>query len=235
MTRKRTTSLVLLLVVGVFAGCQTVQTTAAHKIADSLTRTLGPAQHYDVNVEGDALALARGRARRIHIVGQQVQVAPDTTLDTLDIDAHDVSFDPKARRLQKAGQVSFAGTVRQQNLTRYLKVHNTALPDLSVTLRDADVLVLLPISALSLYMRAAVSGTLVPDADQPDHLDFVANAASLGRLNVPARLVNGALGLVNPVFDLSHVKVPITVTQAGVTGGQVVLQGTANLDNFQSS
>ena len=67
------------------AGCQSAQTTAAHKIADALPRSLGPAAHYDVQVEGDTGSLTRGRARRIHIIGEQVQIAPDTTLDTLEI------------------------------------------------------------------------------------------------------------------------------------------------------
>ena len=177
----------------------------------------------------------RGRAQRIHIVGQQVQVAPDTTLDSLDIDARDVSFDTGTKRIEKAGRVMFLAKVGQQNLTRYLDAHHPSLPGLAVRLRARDVLAQVPISVPGLHTRAEVSGSLAPDAAQPDHLNFVASAASLGRLPVPARLVNTALDLVNPVFDLSHVRVPITVTRANVANGQMTVQGTADLDNFQSS
>lgn len=109
-----------MVALGALAGCQSAQTTAAHKIADALPRSIGPAAHYDVQVEGDTLALTRGRARRIHVVGQEVQVAPDTTLDVLDIDAHDVSFDTDAKKINKVGRAAFRGTVGQQNLTEYL-------------------------------------------------------------------------------------------------------------------
>ena len=110
------------------AGCQSAQTTAAHKIADALPRSLGPAAHYDVQVEGDTGALTRGRARRIHVIGTQVQVAPDTTLDTLDLDARDVSVDAGRGRIEKVGQATFTGTVGQQNLTRYLAHRQAPLP-----------------------------------------------------------------------------------------------------------
>lgn len=68
-----------------------MQETAAHKIADVLPSMLGPAAHHDVQVEGDPFALSRGRARAVHIQGQNVQIAPGITLDTLDAEARDVS------------------------------------------------------------------------------------------------------------------------------------------------
>ena len=70
---------ILSLGLGVFAlaGCaHPVQETAAHKIADALPSLLGPAAHYDVQVDGDPFALTRGRARAVHIQGQDVQLAP---------------------------------------------------------------------------------------------------------------------------------------------------------------
>ena len=215
----------------VLSGCQSVRTTAAHKIADLLPRSLGPAEHYDVQVEGDTPALAQGRARRIHVVGEQVQLAPNTTVDTLDIDAHDVVFDAQAKRIERVGQTTFTGTVGQRNLTEYL-AHRHPLAALSVQIRARDMQAEVPISAAGWHTTADVSGTLVPDTAQPGHLDFVADKASVGVLPIPAQLINFALGEINPVFDLSHEKAPITLMRADVLNGLIVLQGTANLNNF---
>ena len=234
MTRKRSRkSFGALAVLIGLAGCQSARTTAAHKISDLLPRSLGPAAHYDAQVEGDTLALARGRARRIHVVGVQVQVAPHTTLDTLDIDAHDVTFDVDAQRIEQVGRATFTGTVGQTNLTEYLAHRQPSIPGLVVQLRARDVQAELPVSLGSLHETAEVSGTLAPDSAQPDHLDFVADAASLGRLPIPATLVNFALRGINPVFDLSQVKVPIALTGADVVNEQIVLQGTADLKDLQ--
>ena len=224
-----------MVALGALAGCQSAQTTAAHKIADALPRSIGPAAHYDVQVEGDTLALTRGRARRIHVVGQEVQVAPDTTLDVLDIDAHDVSFDTDAKKINKVGRAAFRGTVGQQNLTQYLAHRRPLVAGLSVRLQAQDVLAEAPVSVAGLHTTAKISGSLAPDPAQPDHLNFVADAASLGRLPIPAGLVNYALNEINPVFDLSHVTVPITLERASVLNNQIVLQGTANLNNYSTN
>ena len=61
----------------------------------------------------------------------------------------------------------------------------------------------------------------------------MADAASLGVVSIPAGLVNYALDEINPVFDLSHIRVPLTLTRADVVNSQIVLQGTANLNNFR--
>ena len=118
------------------SGCGSLspQTVAAHKIADTLPQTLGPARHYDVQVEGNSFALARGRAHRVRIHGDDVQAAPNATLDTLDIAAQDVSFDTRAKRLDHVGTVEFTGTMGQGHLAQYLAQHR---PDFTVTLREA--------------------------------------------------------------------------------------------------
>ncbi|MBV9848158.1 MAG: LmeA family phospholipid-binding protein [Armatimonadetes bacterium] len=234
MTRRRASRpLGALAALALLAGCQSAQTTAAHKIADALPRSLGPAAHYEVQVEGDTFGLARGRARRVHIIGEQVRVIPDMTLDMLDVDAHDVSFDMGARRIEGAGQAVFIGTIGQRNLSNYLTRRPKFLPGAAVQLQERDVLAEVPIMVAGLHTTAVVSGTLAPDPAQRSRLDFIADAASLGRLPIPARLVNLALGEINPVFDLSRVRVPIALARADVINHQMVLQGTAHLDNLR--
>ena len=154
-------------------------------------------------------------------------------MDTLELDARDVSVDAGTRRIEKVGRATFTGTVGQQNLAQYLAHRQTFVSGLTVQLRAQDVLATVPVSVVGLHTTATLSGTLAPDDAQPDHLDFVADAASLGSLPIPANLVNYALDEINPVFDLSHIKVPLTLTRADVVNGQIVLQGTANLNNFR--
>ncbi len=211
------------------AGCGSLspQTVAAHKIADALPQTLGPARHYDVQVEGDSFALARGRARRVRIHGDDVQLSSEVTLDTLDIAAQDISFDTQAKRLEHIGTVAFAGTMAQAHLAAYLAQRR---PDFTVTLRENDVEARLPVNVGPLHTTATVYGNLTPTTPDASTLDFVADRARLSFLPVPAFLVNQAVGTLNPVVDLSGFKMPVALQSADVEQGTLVLRGTADLD-----
>ncbi len=219
-------ALACLLLTGCGVG-QSPQTIVAHKIADALPQAIGPASRYDVQVSGDALGLARGRARGVRIVGQDVQMTPAVTLDTLTLEARDVVFDTKSRQVQSIGSSMFAASLGQAHLTEYL-LH--ARPELSVTLGDGDMTATLPVTVGPMHTTVAVRGTLTPTMPGASTLDFVADRGRLGVLPVPAFAVNAALGAVNPVLDLSRVKVPIGVQSADVVGGMLTIRGTAQLN-----
>lgn len=216
-----------------YTGCgHPVQETAAHKIADILPSVLGPAVHYDVQVDADPFALARGRARAVHVQGIGVQVSPSLTLDTLTADVQDVSFDTKTRKLSHLGQTAFTASLGQENLSRYLSQSKPLLPGLVVTLLPDAVEAQVPVSALGLQTTAELSGFLRPDPADPSKLDFIANAAQIGPVPVPASLVNLALDTVNPLLDLSVLKAPLAVTDAKVQDSRLVLSGTADLSGL---
>ena len=237
MTRNplsRTFSFLALLPVGILLwGCgHPVQETAAHKIADALPSVLGPAAHYDVQVDGDPFALARGRARGVHIQGQDVQLSPKITLDTLNADAADVSFDTKTRHLSHVGATRFTATMSQQHLTDYLAQSKPLLPGLVVTLGPSNVQARVPVTFLGLHTTAALSGTFAPDAADPSRLDFVTNGAQVGPVPLPTGVVNLALDLLNPVISLTGLKAPLTITHTGVEDGRLILQGSADLNGL---
>ncbi len=226
---RRSTALALpLCLLG--AGCgvgQSPQTIVAHKIADALPQAIGPASHYDVQVSGDALGLARGRARGVLIRGQDVRLTPAVTLDALTLNTRDIVFDAKSRQVQSIGSALFAASMGQAHLTEYLL---QVRPDLSVTLGASDLQATLPVAVGPVHTTVSVRGTLVPAAPGASALDFVADRARVGLLPVPAFAVNAALAAVNPVLDLSRAKVPIGVQSADVESGQLTIRGTAQLD-----
>lgn len=216
-----------------FVGCgHPVQETAAHKIADALPSVLGSAAHYDVQVDGDPFALARGRARGVHIQGRAVQLSSTLTLDTLSADAEDVSFDRATRRLSHVGRTRFTATLSQASLTAYLAGSKPLLPGLAVRLRAADVQAGVPVTFLGLHTTAVLSGTLHPDADLPDRLDFVTDGAQVGAIPLPADLVGLAVNQLNPILSLSGLRAPLSFTDARITNGVLELSGTADLNGL---
>lgn len=213
-------------------GSSAPQTTAAHRLADRLPRIIGPARHYDVQVDGDPFALGRGRARRVNIEGRDVVMAPGLTMDRLTIEADDVSFDVKNRSLKHIGRVLFTGRLGQRNLDNYIARIKPDPSGLSITLRWDDMEVAVPVDVASLTTTARVSGTLTPALSGSDKLDFVANRGSVGIVPVPARIVNLAIDQVNPVLDLSRLRFPVAMTDAAVDRGSIVLKGTATIDKL---
>lgn len=211
-------------------GCgHPVQETAAHKIADALPGVLGPAARYDVQVDGDPFALARGRARAVNIQGREVRLAPPLSLDTLTVRAADVSFDPKTRRLLRIGTTTFTASMGQSSLDTYLAQSKPLLPGLVVTLLPSTVEARVPVTFLGVQTTAALSGSLRPETDDTSRLDFIASGAHIGVVPLPPGLVNLAIADLNPVVDLSGLKTPLSITDAAVIESRLVLSGTADL------
>ncbi len=222
------------LLLGVIAcGCShPAQETAAHKIADVLPRVIGPAYHYDVQVDGDPFALSRGRARAVHIQGQAVQIAPSLTLDTLSADASDISFSRETHRLEHIGATAFTATLGQTNLATYLAQTKPLLPGLVMTLGENDVSARVPVEFLGVRTIAALSGTLSPSTTEPGKLDFQTDSAHLGAVPLPPALVNLVLDRLNPLVDLTHLRVPLTVSRVSVAHSRLSLGGTADLNGL---
>lgn len=214
-------------------GCgHPVQETAAHKIADALPSILGPAAHYDVQVDGDPFALTRGRARAIHIQGQEVQLSPALTLETLDADAEEVSFNTQTRHLDNVGRTKFTATINQTHLTEYLAQSKPLLSGLTVTLRTNDVEAQVPVTVLGLGSMVRLTGYLIPNSEDAGRLDFVTKGARIGLVPLPASLVNLAADTLNPVVKLSGLKATLTITEAAVKNSRLNLQGTVDLNGL---
>ena len=223
-------SAVILAISG--CGGSSPQTVAAHKIADRLPRIIGPARHYDVQVDGDPFAIGRGRARKVTIDGRNVVMASGLTMDRLTIEADDVSFDVKSRTLQHIGHVSFMARLGQLNLDKYLSHIKPNLPELSIKLRWDDMEVAAPVEVASLTTTARLSGTLTPSQAGPDKLDFLGNKASVGVVPVPSKIISLALERINPVLNLSGSRFPVSITSAAVDRGSIILRGTATIDKL---
>jgi hypothetical protein len=192
-----------------------------------LPSVLGPADGYDVHIDGSLFSLARGHAKRVEIKGTDVQISQGLVLDSVKIDALDASFDTKAQRIKNIGKIEFTGTISQAHLTDYLTHHPTKVPGIQVLLRWSDVEAQVPISTIR--TTGILDGTLAPSRRGHDKIDFTVSQARMGKLPLPASLVNWAVDHLNPVVDLSGLKVPISLDRVEVHQGLMTLTGTAGL------
>jgi len=216
----------VLLVTG--CGGSNPRVIAAHKIADALPDMIGPAKHYDVDVDGSAMSLARGHAHRVQIHGKDVELAPSLVVNKLEVDAHDVSFDKEAHKVENASHVDVTATVGQLHLDQYLAA-NKPIAGLVVQIRWTDVEASVPVSALGMTTTVRVDGSLAPSASGSDKLDFVPSGADIGPVPIPHKLIDIAMKRINPVLDLSTMKFPVNLSSAKAVNGMLVVEGTTTL------
>jgi len=212
------------------AGCggSNPRVIAAHKIADALPDMIGPAKHYDVNVDGSAMSLARGHAHRVQIHGRDVELAPSLVVNKLEVDAHDVSFDREAHKVENASHVDVNATIGQLHLDQYLAAHKP-IAGLIVQIRWSDLEASVPVSALGISTTVRVDGSLAPSASGADKLDFVPSGGDIGPVPIPHRLIDMAMNRINPVLDLSTMKFPVTISSTKAVNGVLVVEGTTTL------
>ena len=214
----------------VLVGCgDSPDVIAAHKIADAMPDMIGPAKHYDVDVDAGAMSLARGHAHRVQIHGKDVQLSPGLIVNKLDVDAHDVSFDKETRQVEHASHVDVNGTIGQLHLDRYLAASKPGINGLAVQIRWTDLEATVPVSALGMSTTVRVDGVLVPSRFGADKLDFVPSGADIGPVPIPHKLIDIAMNRINPVLDLSGLKFPVQVSSARAVNGQLVVEGTTTL------
>jgi len=210
-------------------GPNSPHTMAAHKIADALPDVIGPAKHYDVSVEGDPLAIARGHARRVKIDGKDVLLAPSLTMNELHVDADDLALNTKTRQVEHAGHVEFTGVVGQIHLDQYIAHRTPVIKGLAVQIRWTDLEATIPVSAVGINTTVRIDGTLTPSRFGPDKLDFVPSGGDVGIVPVPKRLMELAVDRLNPVMDLSTLKFPVTLESAKAMNGRLYVTGSTTL------
>ena len=213
------------LVVLLASGCaRPVERQAERRINALLPEYVGPAQKYSSRVRGDVGALARGRARHVHVDGVQVRLDEALTVDTLALDLGDVEVDTKAGRLRAIRSIAFSATLREANLNRYVRARRAEIPDLQVELRPAGALVRARPEVLGAGVPIQVEGTITPRAGGR-LLDFSPGAARVSVVPVPASVLQYLARELNPIVDLSTLRVPVRVARTRTEQGVLILEG----------
>jgi hypothetical protein len=220
--------LLLVLPLVVAAGCgRGVERIAERRVNALLPEVIGPADRYATRVRGDSPgALSRGRMRRVHVDGVGVRLSETLTVDTLVLDLDQVAVDLKARRLRGVERVTFRASVGEENLNRYLRAQRPDIPGLRVALGPSRATVharpqLLGISTVPV----SVDGAVTPRAGGR-FLDFIPNGAQVSIVPVPAPVLRYLSEKVNPVIDLTAVRIPVRVERVEIRSGTLLLGGS---------
>lgn len=222
-----------LLVLALGAGCgRDVQRAAERRINPLLPELIGPADKYSTRVRGKADALARGRMQSVHVDGAQVRMAPDLTLDTLALDLTNVSVDLKAKRLSNIENISFRATLGEANLNRYVRARRPDIPGLRVTLGPQN-----RVGSATVQARPEIWGLVAAPLSVDGRitprvggrlLDFTPGGARVSVVPFPLPVLRYLADQLNPVVDLSTLRVPVRVERVEIQPGALLLTGTVD-------
>ena len=231
---RRLMVMALLTGAALICGCRSPRAEAERRIAERLPAMIGPADTYDVQVDGSLLALARGHAHAVHVRGANVRMTNGIVVDELRLDAAQADFDLQKSQIKKIGRIAFSARLTQPHLSDYLAKRPAAVDGLTVWLRPSEVEADVPVTAAGLKTTVVLYGTLAPKRPDAHAIDFVLSRAKIGKVPLPARLIDLAVQRVNPVVDLSSLKFPVALERTDVVRGDLILTGTTRLPEQQN-
>jgi len=219
-----------LVLAGVLAsGCSPTRI-VEQRIAEALPRTVGPADAWDVTVQG----LRPRGAARVVAVGTNVRPEPAPAqagrapaIERLDLVLTDVTSD--GRRLTGVGGTHATATLTTAALTEAIAADG-ALASPVVLLREPDGLAVRGRPAYDGFVlpiaEVAVEGRLVAGADGTVRLDVQrVRAAGLPLPDVVEREIEAR---VNPVADLRRTRARLRVMAVRVEGTRLVVEAEAD-------
>ena len=204
------------------AGCQASDDRVEARIERELPDLLGPADRYEVDVEGvDSDA---GRADRVDVVGYRIRPRHGPVIDLVTIELRDVHYDRRGRRLERAERTRATAWVNTADLGDFIEQQD-GIHDATVTVRapDSVFLRLRPeLGGLPVLPGAnlEVSGTL---EGRGPYLEYDVSDVHTVGLNLGDWGSRRLTRLINPLVDLSDLPLRLDVTAVHVDGRTIRL------------
>ncbi len=196
-------------------------------IRTELSRHVGPADSYNVDVFGARFSGEIAALEKVHVVGARVNRAKAPVIDRLEIDLSNVVIDRKEKQLKSLAAANAQARILAIDIAEFLDA-KPGLDKVTVTLDPPDEIVVSGRPSIAGYglPKAAtlkVRGRLVAEANELkfEVTDLRAGGFSVGA--IPKFVLEKAL---NPIIDLSVLPVSSQVSSVTVTEDAVVVEAT---------
>lgn len=195
------------------------------RIEAALPGIVGPAESYQARVDAGIGDMMRSRLRAVHVVGKEVAVTPDLTVETLLLDLEGVAFDRGRNELREIKSARIRAEITAAMIERYLRRARPDVDGISVTILRDEIRVTAKPRVLGLRVPISAVGKL--ETVDSSRINFVPNKVQVGGVSSPRALSALLAKSVNPVVDLSKVGYSARLTEISLEPAKVVLKGTA--------
>lgn len=223
--------IMLALTVAVGTGCFPVGP-IENRIESQLPKYLGPADSYDVDIEG--LRIRANEADRIVAIGEGVRPEGAPVLQQLELDLRGVSYNRSQGRLESVESAQAAVRITEEALATFLETHRN-VREASVDLQSpnaATVRIRPTFSGFSAPLGVTVdaTGELVGAGSQVSFSVSEVRAAGIDLGDGAARQVSEE---INPLINLADLPVVLTVKDIAVEDDTIRLEVTGDPTSFQ--
>jgi hypothetical protein len=196
-----------------------------------LPKRVGPADRYEVRLDRKGTDLLRGRLGRADVTGIQVRTSDGLVIPRMELKLQDVRFNMLARSLDGVGKGDFSAALGQDVVTRFIRQRTggAGVRDVSVAFRSGQIAVKGTPELLGFGMPSEMVGK--PVLRGRDAVDFQASSVSVFGMKLPQFAVDTLERKINPVVDLSGLKLPVRITKFSIQGNRLVADGALDFSH----
>ena len=195
-------------------------------LRSELPRRVGPARRWDVKLDRAGSDLLRGRLSKVDVHGFDVRTQDGLGIPELDMTLQDVRLGLASRSLESVGKSEFTAGLGAAAITAFVKHRGgPKLKDVRVKLERGEIMVGATPEVMGFGLPSEVSGK--PVLKGADAINFEASRLTVFGVRLPALAVEALERKINPVVDLSGLKVPVRVTDLRVQGDRLLAEGAA--------
>jgi hypothetical protein len=222
-------TLVALLLVGALLASGCVQNIAEGQIKKTLTKMLGPADKYVVDIRNTSDGeLLSGKVNDLDITGRRVRTKDGLCLDRFHVRMKGLKLDKDKKNVESVQEAVFDIDILQEDLSKMARAKVQNFGDVQVLLGAGDVSVVAPAKALNLAVDLSVQGSL--QVQDGTRINFAPRAVALGPLTLADGPVQALAARINPIADLTGLPIPIFVDVLTSQAGRLAIQGRLFLD-----
>ena len=191
-----------------------------------LPNRVGPADEYEVKFDRSGSNIAKGIISRVDVAGINVRTSDGLVIPELDLHLEDVKLGLKSRGIDKVGKSDFSVGLGEAAVSNYVRHRGGArLKDVTVAFQKGQIMVGGTPELLGFPVRTQVAGK--PVIRGGTAIDFDASRVDVGGIKLPGMVVDALEKKVNPVVDLSGLKLPVRISDFRVEGSRLVASGAA--------
>ena len=212
------------------AGC-TPTNLVEQGIERELPKYVGPAERYDVEIEGFDAKL--GSADSVVAVGERVRPEGAPVIDRLALNLTGVVYDKQAERLSQVGSAELTAVVKTPDLSDFLESYRN-VKEAEVMLQSPNRATLrirpqIDQFALPQGVTVDVGGELVGEGTQ---LRFEVDSVSAAGIDVSAIAASRLSEAVNPLADLKNLPIEVEIVSVVAAGESIGLEVVGDPSSF---
>jgi len=202
-------------------------TLAEDLIAKLMPGQIGPADRYTVKLDRNGSSLWKGILSHVDVTGLNVRTADGLSIPRLDIHLDGLKVNLLGRSLESVARGIFTAALDGDAVTRYVQQRaGVRVRNIQVAIRNGQLVVKGTPEVIGVGLPTEVAG--VPQIDGKEHINFRARKVAIFGVSLPQFAVHALEDRVNPLADLSHLNIPVRITELKVVEDHLLANG--NLD-----